>query len=169
MRVVSSTCDGIIRLLPSLRGKDRQSWITAIENGRARSRQPMNPRKREKNWDFARASERIHSLHDISLNYEGQTEEIAVRPPDVSRSGMFISTSRKFPEGAVLNLRFRLALTQAEIRTRCEVRYCMTGVGVGVEFVGISPESVSEIEREIKLCEHEKPRRKKSRAKPRKR
>jgi hypothetical protein len=67
--------------------------------------------------------------------------------------GRFISTSRKFPEGSVLNLRFRLALTGAEIRTRCEVRYCLIGVGVGVEFVGISPEAVGKINREIELCE----------------
>jgi hypothetical protein len=53
----------------------------------------------------------------------------------------------------VLNLKFRLALTGAEIQTRCEVRYCLPGVGVGVEFVGISPQDVSEIEREIELCQ----------------
>ena len=35
------------------------------------------------------------------------------------------------------------------IQTRGEVRYCLKGVGVGVEFVGISPESVQAIEDEI--------------------
>jgi hypothetical protein len=65
---------------------------------------------------------------------------------------MFISTIRNFPEGAVLNLKFRLALSGAQISTRCEVRYCLPGVGVGVEFVGISPEAVRDIEREVKLC-----------------
>ena len=91
------------------------------------SSKPRNPR------NYLRVGPRIHSLQDISLNYEGHNEEVVVRPPDVSRQGMFISTNRKSPEGAVLNLRFRLALTGAEIQTRCEVRYCLTGVGVGVE------------------------------------
>lgn len=121
----------------------------------------MNSSKRRKDWNYLRAGPRIHSLQDISVRYEGHNEELAVRPPDVSRQGMFISTTQKFPEGAVLNLRFRLALTGAEIQTRCEVRYLLAGVGVGVEFVGISPNAVREIEREIALCER-KPARKRS-------
>jgi hypothetical protein len=78
---------------------------------------------------------------------------------------MFISTSRKFPEGAVLNLKFRLALSGAQISTRCEVRYCLPGVGVGVEFIGISPEAVRDIEREIRLCTRQVPRTKKPKKK----
>ena len=75
---------------------------------------------------------------------------------------MFFNTPTRFPEGTVLNLRFRLALTGAEIRSRCEVRYCLpgVGVGVGVEFIGISPESVRKIEREVQLCKRPRFRRK---------
>jgi PilZ domain len=65
---------------------------------------------------------------------------------------MFFNTPTRFPEGTVLNLRFRLALTGAGIRTHCEVRYCLPGVGAGVEFIDISPESVRKIEREVQLC-----------------
>ena len=104
-----------------------------------------NSPAREK--QFARLSPRVHSIASISVYYEGNTEELASRPPDVSRQGMFISTARVFPEGAVLNLKFRLAISGAEIATRCEVRYCLPGVGVGVEFIGISPEAVRDIER----------------------
>jgi hypothetical protein len=128
----------------------------------------MNSSKHRNARNYLRVGPRIHSLRDISVNYEGHNEEVVVRPPDVSRQGMFISTSRTFPEGAVLNLRFRLALTGAQIQTRCEVRYCLTGVGVGVEFMGISPKAVREIEREIALCER-KPPRKRSPRTPRKR
>jgi len=101
---------------------------------------------------YQRNSPRVHSLGGISLNYEGHSEEVAARPPDVSARGMFINTARNFPEGAVLNLKFLLSLSGAEIQTRCEVRYCLKGVGIGVEFVGISPDAVEEIEREIELC-----------------
>lgn len=100
----------------------------------------------------SRSGPRVHSVGNISLNYEGHSEEVEARPPDVSAHGMFINTSRNFPEGAVLNLRFLLSLSGAEIQTRCEVRYCLKGVGVGVEFVGITPEAVERIEREIRLC-----------------
>lgn len=101
---------------------------------------------------YLRNSPRVHSLARISLNYEGHSEEVAARPPDVSTCGMFINTVQNFPEGAVLNLRFLLSLSGVEIQTRCEVRYCLKGVGIGVEFVGISPDAVAEIEREIELC-----------------
>lgn len=99
----------------------------------------------------ARSSPRVQSLKEIAVSYEGQDEQIVTRSPNLSQRGMFISTSRSFPEGAVLNLRFSLILTNAEIRTRCEVRYCQPGVGIGVEFIGLSPEAMKVIEREIGL------------------
>lgn len=98
-----------------------------------------------------RTSPRVYSVREITISYEGQNEEILVKPPNLSRRGMFISTSRSFPEGAVLNLRFALALTGAEIRSRCEVRYCRAGVGIGVEFIGLPLESANMIEKEIAL------------------
>lgn len=101
---------------------------------------------------YRRNSPRVHSLSSISLSYEGHSEEVAARPPDVSARGMFINTAKNFPEGAVLNLKFSLSLSGVEIRTRCEVRYCLKGVGIGVEFLGISPEAVEDIEREIEMC-----------------
>jgi hypothetical protein len=102
-------------------------------------------------WDSTRGVPRVSSLSDLSVSYEGHSENIQTRPPDISTRGMFINTSRSFPEGAVLNVQFKLALTGAEVRTRCEVRYCLPGVGVGVEFVEISPEGVHAIEKEIQL------------------
>jgi len=103
-----------------------------------------------------RTEVRIHGLRRISVNYEGRHEEIVVKPPDLSPNGMFISTTRIFPEGAVLNLRFQLEQSGAEIETRSEVRYCLPGVGVGVEFIGISLEDQQQIAREIQ--QHTQPR-----------
>jgi PilZ domain len=105
----------------------------------------------DKMWSVARLVPRISSLRELSVTYEGHSEEVALRPPDVSTRGMFINTSRNFPEGAVLNVQFRLGQTGAEVVTRAEVRYCLPGVGVGVEFVEISEEAVRAIEKEIKL------------------
>lgn len=72
---------------------------------------------------------------------------------------MFINTARKFPEGAVLNLRFRLELTGAEVQTRGEVRYCLpgVGVGVGVEFIRMPDSAVRAILAEIESASHAKP------------
>ena len=92
---------------------------------------------------------RYPQLSELSMIYEGFEEDITVRPPDLSPHGMFINTRNEYPQGAVLKLRFRLSRTGVVIQTRCEVRYCLRGVGVGVEFVAIPPESVQAIEDEI--------------------
>jgi PilZ domain len=92
---------------------------------------------------------RVNSLREITVSYEGNDERIVVKPPNLSTGGMFINTTRSFPEGAVLNLRFGLLLTGEIVETRCEVRYCRPGVGVGVQFIGLSAQAENLIEREI--------------------
>lgn len=111
----------------------------------------MNPHHNSKPWSTARSTTRIATLRELSVTYEGYSEDVALRPPDVSTRGMFINTSRDFPEGAVLNVRFRLGRTGAEVNTRAEVRYCLPGVGVGIEFVDIPEAAVRAIEEEIRL------------------
>ncbi len=106
-----------------------------------------------KAWDTVRLVPRFSSLSDLSVSYEGHSETISTRLPDISTRGMFINTNHDFPEGAVLNVRFRLTLSGVEVRTRAEVRYCLKGVGVGVEFVEIAPQAVRAIEKEIELQE----------------
>jgi len=96
-----------------------------------------------------RQEDRYPQLTELSMIYEGYTEDVSVRPPDVSPHGMFINTSTDYPQGAVLKLRFRLSRTDTLIHTRCEVRYCLKGVGIGVEFVEPSPETVAAIKEEI--------------------
>jgi len=66
---------------------------------------------------------------------------------------MFINTSADFPEGAILKLTFRLTRSNYPIQARCEVRYCLLGVGVGVEFVGLSFADQKAIEKEIQMPE----------------
>jgi len=48
---------------------------------------------------------------------------------------MFINTTADFPEGAILKVSFRLAKSNYPITVRCEVRYCLSGVGIGIEFI----------------------------------
>jgi hypothetical protein len=105
---------------------------------------------KSKDFGAARREPRLPQLLEIRMNYEGSGENIPLRPPDISLHGMFVNTSTHLPEGAIVNLRFRLTRSNAEVQTRGEVRYCLPGVGIGVEFVGIRPEAVRAIEREIR-------------------
>lgn len=102
-------------------------------------------------YNGTRVVPRFSSLQDLSVTYEGGSEEIAARPPDISTRGMFINTVQNFPIGSVLTIRFKLALSGAPVHTRGEVRYCLPGVGVGVEFVGITPAAVRAIEAELEI------------------
>jgi len=111
----------------------------------------MTSAKIKKDWDAARLAPRIHSIREIALQYEGIEERIISRVPDVSTTGMFINTGRKYAEGAVLNLRFCLALSGLEVQARGEVRYSLPGVGVGVQFIDIAENAIHSIEREIQL------------------
>ena len=104
--------------------------------------------KKTKDFSATRRELRLPQLLEIRMNYEGNSENILLRPPDLSVHGMFVNTSTHFHEGAILNLRFRLTRSNAEVQTRGEVRYCLPGIGIGVEFVGIRPEAVRAIEKE---------------------
>jgi hypothetical protein len=109
----------------------------------------MTFKRVKKDWDTARSALRIHSIRQIAVQYEGTDERVISRVPDVSTSGMFINTSRKYAEGAVLNLSFCLALSGLEVQARGEVRYSLPGVGV--QFIDISENAIRSIEQETRL------------------
>ena len=96
-----------------------------------------------------RERKRFTPLSDLSITYEGRNEKIPVRGPDLTPHGMFINTPRQFPVGTVLKVSFRLSITDVQLSVRSEVRHCQAGIGIGVEFIGISPESRLAIEEEI--------------------
>ena len=97
-----------------------------------------------------------HYAHfcELFITHEGYSEEIPLRPPDLSVQGMFIQTVRRFPEGTVLKVRFRLTRSFYEVNARGEVRYCLPGVGIGVEFVEISPEARRAIQEALQDTDH---------------
>jgi len=97
----------------------------------------------------ARGHVRYATYYDLKVVYEGFSESIPCRAPDLITQGMFINTAQRFPEGAVLKLRFRLPGSNGEVQARGEVRYCLAGVGIGVEFVEISPDCQRAIEEEL--------------------
>ena len=96
-----------------------------------------------------RDAERYRGYRDLTVVYEGSSEPLPVKVPDLSATGMFINTGKHFPEGAVLKLNFFLSRSNYEINCRAEVRYCLNGVGIGVEFVDISAEAQQAIEVEL--------------------
>lgn len=113
----------------------------------------MTPPKAGKQSATPRQARRYTHFLDLSLVYEGHSMNIPLRSPDISSRGMFINTSREFPQGAVLIVSFRLPSTNYKVTARCEVRYCLRDVGIGIEFVEISPEAQRAIEDELRISE----------------
>jgi hypothetical protein len=109
----------------------------------------MSPLPAAKKTASFRSHSRYSPYRDLSIVFEGSSDNISIRVPDVSPQGMFISTPRYFPEGAVLKVRFRLTRTDYEVFARGEVRYCLPGVGIGLEFIDISPECQRAIEEQL--------------------
>jgi PilZ domain len=106
-------------------------------------------RTMDKQSNPVRQHRRIPYPPDLVVSYEGFEGQIRVYSPNISPHGMFINTPSPLPQGAVLTISFRLPLVNFNFTARSEVRYCLPGVGVGVEFVEITDEARSAIEREI--------------------
>src|ERR1700736_3989800 len=80
----------------------------------------------------------------------GTAKTFGFIPPDVRLDGIFVNTSTHSLEAPGANQRFLLTGSNVEAQTHREVRYCLPGIGIGVEFVGIRPEAVEAIDREIR-------------------
>ena len=113
----------------------------------------MRTREKKKALPPPRQFERYSPYRDLSMTYEGRSEEIPLRVPDLSEHGMFINTPREFPEGSVLKLKFVLTRTGYTVNARGEVRYCLAGIGIGVEFVEVSEEAREAIAEELEMAE----------------
>ena len=88
---------------------------------------------------------------DLKIVYDGMADVVYERSPDLTTSGMFINTPRSYPFGAQLQLRFDLLRTGVIVRTLGDVRYCLPGIGVGVQFVDLPEYARAAIETELEL------------------
>ena len=113
----------------------------------------MSARDKKKAVTPSRQSDRYSPYRDLQMKYEGRSEDVPLRVPDLSEHGMFINTPREFPEGSVLKLQFMLTRTGYLVTARGEVRYCLPGIGIGVEFFDISEESKAAIIEELDSAE----------------
>jgi hypothetical protein len=76
------------------------------------------------------------------------------RSSDLSAGGMFIETIAAFPKDTVLQLKFRLGGNDSTpIEVRARVLYVANGIGVGVEFMDLTPGDRMRIERFLPACE----------------
>ena len=95
-----------------------------------------------------RETDRLGVVDDLYVSYQGAAP-LTVHPPDLSTRGMFINTAEYFPVGAVLKIRCRLSRSKFYFSLRAEVRHCIPGVGIGVEFLELPSEVRRAIQQEL--------------------
>jgi PilZ domain len=86
---------------------------------------------------------------ELSVVYEGASEQVPLHPSDLSTRGMFIHSPKPFPEGSIVKIHFRLRRIDFAVNVRAEVRHCIAGAGFGVEFLDLEPEARWAIEQEL--------------------
>lgn len=102
-----------------------------------------------------RDAKRVSYVCEIQCEAEGEvagSTRITTRLCDLSLSGAFINSTTCFAPGTILMITFQAA--EVKIRTSAEVRYAMPKSGMGIRFVGLTPEQTTALER---LVEGETP------------
>ena len=97
-----------------------------------------------------RDARRVSHVCEIECEAEGEesgSTRIATRLCDLSLSGAFIDSTTCLAPGTILVLTFQAG--EVTLSTGAEVRYTMPEVGMGVRFVGLTPEQTAVLEQLI--------------------
>lgn len=82
---------------------------------------------------------RVNLVTQIKCESLGREELLATR--DVSVGGLFVKVRKPLPRDSEVTLTFRLPSTQQSIACRGKVMYPVEGLGMGVQFFDLSPET----------------------------
>lgn len=93
--------------------------------------------------------------HDLKIAYDGITEIVDARAPDLSTSGMFINTPHPYPTGAQIGLQFDLLRTGINVKAMGNLRYYLPGIGVGAQFVNLPEDARAAMEKELEEIKNE--------------
>ena len=97
---------------------------------------------------------RVGFSSEVWLNQHGPFIRSHERFEDLSVRGAFLRTHATYAVGRVLDLRFRFPSADTFISCSAVVRSQRLGQGIGVEFLGLSPETRAQIESSIGAPAH---------------
>jgi len=83
----------------------------------------------------------------VKVHLSGSSTSIQGRTSDVSREGCFVDTTSSFPVGSSVTL--RLTKDNGTFEAGGEVVYSLSGMGMGVKFVGVPAEQLATLEKWI--------------------
>lgn len=90
-----------------------------------------------------RVAKRISYICEVECDASG-VSRLATRINDLSLTGAFIDSMTCFAVGTILKLRFHIK--NVRIETTAEVRYSMSQMGMGVQFLDLKPEHIAALE-----------------------
>jgi hypothetical protein len=94
-----------------------------------------------------RIEKRISFIKEIEILGIGMR-----RCSDLSIGGMYLETVAIFPEGTILDLRFKLDDAKEEyIQVQARVSYVHSGMGVGLRFINLTPTDTVKIQKWINV------------------
>ena len=83
---------------------------------------------------------------EVWIGQDGIFSRTNERVTNISCGGVFIETAQSFSKSTVLSLRFKVGDAKDFISCTAIVRNTRPGVGLGVEFLDLSPEARSDLE-----------------------
>src|ERR1700741_5422097 len=90
-----------------------------------------------------RQHKRVPFIQDIKIVGGG-----TVRSTEISVGGMYLEMIQTYPEGAVLDLQFKLKNTdEKSINVQARLLYKHSHVGIGLTFLNLTPEDRIKIEK----------------------
>ena len=95
--------------------------------------------------DDRRQHDRSRIIVDVYFNGADATGIASTK--DIGAGGLYMNTQKELPEGGLLTL--RLPFPEGDVVVNAEVVYSNPGVGVGVEFHGLSEKDRATIERAL--------------------
>lgn len=117
---------------------DEAAAIQSIAGAKApEERTPMDEQRRHP---------RLECTSEVWIGQDGIFSQTTERIANISIGGVFIETAGTFSRGTILSIRFKIGESGTLISSSAIVRNPRPGVGLGVEFLDLSPEAKHNLE-----------------------
>jgi hypothetical protein len=135
---VSAGLTGKYQIGLQMQGGQEPPWTTVLPGQQVPSdRPPTKQRRRPRHRIFI----------NIELRNEHTSSPLRVTATDISGNGCYVESMLPLPPGT--HLRAQLCLGTERLTTSAVVRTCDQGLGMGIEFVTLTPEQQDEVQRHL--------------------
>ncbi len=88
---------------------------------------------------------RLSYAREVWIGQDGIFSRTNERLANISVGGVFLQTAASYAKGAILNIRFKVGAEANFISSSAIVRNLRPGLGIGLEFLDLSPEAKQDL------------------------